>query len=152
MLHFGASDAMPRYATPRLRQNVRNYGRANVTSLFSTGYTVGVVAGRWCMVRCDAKMPTNHKPSKHQGSPAAVWSYCRAARIRFCDSRGSEVLWVGVCAPHGWNLTEISDSQYARTHSQVKANSTLDCRDPPNFPKVAQSQAGFSQAEERHFS
>ena len=24
------------------------------------------------------------------------------------DSRGTEVLWVGVCAPHGWNLTEIS--------------------------------------------
>jgi hypothetical protein len=32
----------------------------------------------------------------------------RAARIVFSDSRGTEVLWVGVCAPHGWNLTEIS--------------------------------------------
>eukprot|EP01047_Picozoa_sp_COSAG01_P060507 COSAG01_NODE_7425_length_3213_cov_52.478163_1_plen_107_part_00 len=62
----------------------------------------------------------------------------RAARIGFCDSRGTEVLWVGVCAPHGWNLTETS---VRVKHSQVKANSTLDCRDPPNFPKVAQSQA-----------
>jgi hypothetical protein len=31
-----------------------------------------------------------------------------AAPTGFCDSRGNEVLWVGVCAPHGWNLTEIS--------------------------------------------
>jgi hypothetical protein len=41
-----------------------------------------------------------------------------AARIVFYDLRGTEVLWVGVCAPHGWNLTEIS---VRVKHSQVKA-------------------------------
>jgi hypothetical protein len=55
-----------------------------------------------------------------------------------------------VCAPHGWNLTEISVRMHLLKlhvkHSQVKANSTLGRPDPPNFPKVAQSQAGFSQA------
>jgi hypothetical protein len=37
-------------------------------------------------------------------------------------------------------------STVVRFSGQRKAISTLDCRDPPNFPKVAQSQAGFSQA------
>jgi hypothetical protein len=66
MLHFGVSDAMPRYATPRLRQNARNYGRANVTSLFSTGYTVGVVGA---MVHGGEAVIGDWlaPPSKHQG-------------------------------------------------------------------------------------
>jgi hypothetical protein len=34
----------------------------------------------------------------------------RATPTGFCDSRGTEVLWVGVCAPHGWNLMRIGVS------------------------------------------
>jgi uncharacterized membrane protein len=41
---------------------------------------------------------------------SAPASHSWATRIGFCDLRGTEVLWVGVCAPHGWNLTEISDA------------------------------------------
>jgi hypothetical protein len=73
---------------------------------------------------------------------SAPASHSWATRIGFCDLRGTEVLWVGVCAPHGWNLTEISDARFC---GHPKANSTVDRSDPPNFPKVAQSQAGFSR-------
>eukprot|EP01047_Picozoa_sp_COSAG01_P092083 COSAG01_NODE_23531_length_811_cov_3.313202_1_plen_135_part_00 len=59
---------------------------------------------------------------------------------------GLRFLWVCGCAPHGWNLTEISVGPQNRPTQEPKAISTLDCRDPPNFPKVAQSQASFSQA------
>jgi hypothetical protein len=57
------------------------------------------------------------------------------------DSRGTEVpvgVWC-VCVPR-------LRFQWALKIGQPKAISTLDCRDPPNFPKVAQSQASFSQA------
>jgi hypothetical protein len=54
---------------------------------------------------------------------------------------------VGVCAPHGWNLTEISDSQYAQS-SQGKFDAGLprSAKFSKALAKVAQSQAGFSQA------
>jgi hypothetical protein len=152
--HARAADEVPERRGP-MAQEVQ----LEVVCLPARGRGHTVLPKREPLVRCfahrhqpPARLPlgastlvrtpcgTGTKQQPHTSVSRVYFRYTSVLQVHKCTSGTVHKIGLRLTPPQFHNVNPVGK------HSQVKANSTLDCRDPPNFPKVAQSQAGFGQA------